>query len=362
MKRLALVAVWCVILTGLAFASRPSFPFETQEIKPLPASRMGWHPQFEKNGDYGESWFSLVQADNGGVLFAMVTITNLGLKTYDGIVDMHYYDPSGKAHYLHKELRREHVTASTKGMDTTVGPARVWGERGTYNLTVNDPEMSITLETKAWLPPVMFGDGAVRFDENKSSEWFLGITVPYGRTSGEVKIGDKSFNLAGFVYSDHGYATIKMPDFVSQWRTLRVYKGKHAIVLHDMLFTKKFGEKRHSFGLFTVDGKTMLPIRELEFTPTAQRKHASGYDVPTSYTVSFKAGDYSVSGKVAEGRFLDGLDVLGQVSWPVRVLIKAFYANPFMFRSQMNYELTVTGPEGAAETLTGRTVVESNVF
>jgi hypothetical protein len=361
-KKVAMVMMWCLLLTGVVLAAKPFFAFDTTVIKPVPTRAQAWHPQFEKDSDYGESWFSMVQADSGAVLFAMVTITNLGLKTFDGIIDVNFYDPAGKAHYFHKELKRDSVTASTAAMDTTVGPARVWGGKGQYHLTLTDDAMSIKLDVASWLPTAMFGDGAVRFFSDKSAEWTLGMTVPYGRSTGELTTGGRTFNLAGYVYSDHGYATIKMPDFVRTWRTLRAYKGKRAIVMHDLFFTKKFDEKELAFGVFTADGKTMLPMREISFKPTAFRKDKSKYDVPTAYDLSFKAGDYTVSGKVNEKRFLDGVDVLGQVSWPVRVLIKAFYANPFMFRSTMTYELSITAADGTVENLSGSTVVESNVF
>ena len=197
----------------------------------------------------------------------------------------------------------------------------------------------------------MFGDGQMKFYKDKSAEWALGINVPYGHSSGKITVGGKTYDLTGNVYSDHGWATIKMPDFVSEWRTLRVYNGAKSIVLHQQFLTKTFGGVEQAFGLFSADGKTMLPLTAVNLKPSASEKHKTGYQRPTAFNFSAKAGKYTIAGSMKESRFLDAIDVLAQVTWPVRVLIKAFYANPHLFRHITTYDFTITGPDGKTESL-----------
>ena len=349
-------------LCSAAHAAKPVFPFGTHVIETVPAAFQAWHPAFEKNNDYAEVWFMMVHADDGAVLFASLMITNLGLKTFDGIIDVQFYAADGSKYYLHKELRRDEVKASTTKMDVTIEEARVWSDEAGYHLRLRYKEMSIDLDIVNKMPSVLFGNGKVSFFQDKSAEWALGINVPYGKASGKLDAGGRLYSLRGNAYHDHGYATIKTPDFVREWRTLRIYKGDIGLALHHQFLTKRFGNGDHRFGVFSVDGKTNMPLYDIELRPTAVRKHKTGYKIPTAYTFSAKAKGYTITGQLEEARFLDDVDVLGQVSWAARMLIKAFYAAPYMFRSVFDYELDIVGPDNRKTKIKGRSVVESNSF
>jgi hypothetical protein len=349
-------------LCSAADAAEPVFPFETQVIHTVPAASQAWHSAFERNKDYAEVWFMMVDADDGAVLFASLMITNLGLKTFGGIIDMQFYPADGSKHYLHKELNRDRVKASTTKMDVTIEKARVWRDQAGYHLRLRYEEMDIDLDIVNKMPSVLFGNGKVSFFEDKSAEWGLGIDVPYGKASGNLEAGGKLYSLKGNAYQDHGYATIKTPDFVREWRTLRIYKGDIGLALHHQLLTKRFGGRDHRFGVFSADGKTNMPLYGIELEPTAVRKHRTGYEIPTAYALFAKAEGYTITGQLEEARFLDDVDVLGQVSWPVRMLIKAFYADPYIFRSVFDYDLDIIGPDNRKTTIEGQSVVESNSF
>ncbi|RJO65072.1 MAG: hypothetical protein C4523_16825 [Myxococcales bacterium] len=360
---------WVAVLASLVLlpqsllAAEPFFDFQPPEGKAdIPAAFQAWHSGFEKNKDYGESWFFLAKTDQGGVLFAMLSITNLGLRTFDTTCDIQFYPLKGDPLVYHKELKREDIKASTTQMDVKIGGARAWGGGMAYHFTLDEPEMKVSLDIDNVLPPYRFGDGSVKFYADKSAEWTLGLNVPKGRSKGQITAGGKTYDLAGYGYSDHGWTTVKLPSVIQKWYTLRIYDKKFGIVLHDLYLAKKFGSKQIRLGVFGVDNQIAGGMRDFQYTPTKWRKHKAGYQIPTAFDVSFKAGDYAVTGTVAEVKFLDAVEVLAQVTFPVRIVIQAFYSNPYMYRYLGRYDLDVTDKAGQKEHISGVGLVEANFF
>lgn len=363
MKKLILMLMFLFVMLNVSHAAEKFTSFEGKNTVNIPDAFKAWHNKFENNKDYGESWFFMVQTDDGGVLFALATITNLGLRTFDGIVDAQFYTPDGKNYSLHSENKRDSIKASTDKMDVKIGKTRTWGSGSNYHFTTSEKDMQIKLDVTNVLPSYMFGNGTVHFFEDRSSEWSIGINTTRGKSSGQLTVGGKTYSLKGRAYHDHGWATIKMPEAFSKWFALRIYDPKYTLVLHKQFLTKKFGSGRHTFGYFGTNEKLIGSTRNFAFDLTNVRKDKkSGYSMPTAFKVSVKTGGYTVTGTVKESRFLESIDVLGQVSWPVRIVIKAFYSKPYMHRYIAQYELDITDNEGKTEHISGQGVVEANFF
>jgi hypothetical protein len=361
MKKL-LLAMMFLALTVPALAAEPMFVFEKAATSAVPPDFQAWHSQFEKNGDYGDSWFFYAQTDEGGALFAMLAVTNLGLSTYMTSIDVQYYAPDGKRHAVHKEYARDVLTASSKEMDTKVAKNRVWGGGNTYHYQLDEPEMKLLLNLENVLPSYKFGDGAVKFYNDKSAEWTLGINCPRAVSSGTLEAGGKTYNMKGRGYHDHGWATIKLPSFIKKWFTVRIFHDKYTVVFHHQYITPKFGGGNIKFGFFGTENAIITPLRDFIYEPKSYRPDTSPYKIPTELEIAFEGNGWKVSGNIVEEKFLESIDVLGQVSWPVRMLIKAFYTNPFLIRYMGHYELDVTGPEGKTERIKGTALIESNYY
>ncbi len=364
MKTFLLILLQLVLFISVAHAEKPIYVFEPGGGNTnLSDEFLAWHPQFEDNGDYGESWFFLIQTDDGGALFAMISITNLGIRTFDGRIDAQFYAPDGQTYRMYSENKRDAINASNKKMDIKVGKAHAWGGGRSYHMTVDEDDMKFKFDVKNNLPPYTFGKGKVDFYEDRSAEWSIGLNTPRGRASGSITVKGKTYDLAGNAYHDHGWSTIKMPDAFSKWYTVRLYHEKYSLVMHQQFLNKKFGGKINRFGVFGTNDKLKGSMRNFSLKTTKKRKDStSKYNIPVAFDVSFKTGKYSVKGKIAEERFLDSIDVLGQVSWPIRVVIKAFYSKPYLHRYWGRYELDVTGPDGKTEHISGLGIIEANYF
>ena len=191
----------------------------------------------------------------------------------------------------------------------------------------------------------------------------MAIDTPAGKTSGRLKVGGRTFDLAGYGYHDHGWSTIKLPTFLGRWYNLRVYGSKYSIVLHKLYMTEDFGKGHVKYGLVGVDGSIAGLTRRFTYRPVRWRKEKeSGEKIPTRFEVRIRTGGKTITGFVTEARFLDSLDLLSEVSWPVRMAIKAFYASPYLIRYLGAYELDVTDRDGNSEHISGIGVVETNGY
>jgi len=348
----------------LAVSARASEPVhtwgETSE-RGVPPSFQAWHANFEHVGDYGESWLFIVQNPDGGAVFVLLAVTNLGLRTFDGTVDVQLYTADGRGFSAHHEYRRDAIEGSTEKMDITIGGAHAWGGGDAYHLVIDEPDVKLRLDLANELPSFRFGDGKVTFYADRSAEWTQAINVPRGKATGSVTIGGLTVAIDGVGFNDHGWATIKLPTFLTQWTSLRVFDPRYTLVLHSQRFTEKFGGGDNKFGLLGAGDRLVGSTTSFVLDPSRPRP-VEGGQMPTRLDVAVETGGYQVVGTITELRFQQSIDVLGSISLPVRVAIKAFYSAPYLMRYAARYDLDVTDDKGVTEHITGECLVEVDVY
>jgi hypothetical protein len=367
LRTAARIAGCCLLLASFAGqgggSNEPLFVFENGTENVIDAKAQQWHTQFEQNGDYWESWYFIAQMHDGGVLFAVASITNLGLRTFEGICDLSYHPPEGKTVSFHREFPRKEIRAAPDKLDLAIGTCRVSGHGRTTEFAVSDPEIDLQLAFAGTLPPYQFGNGTVYFHADRSAQWTLGITAPRAKVSGELRTHGMRLRLAGNGYHDHSWSTIKVPSMLRRWYTLRIFDRKYTPILHDQRFTDSFGGGENQFALLGVEDKIVAAPRAFSYVARKwHRDEASGLEIPTEFSLELSSNGYTVRGAVREQRLLESIDVLEHISWPIRILIKAFYAKPRLVRYIARYDLDITSPRGATEHISGTAPVEVNDY
>lgn len=364
MKHILLIIFACCLLNAPQAlpAINPFYAFEDKEGSVLEAASRGWHQEYEDNEDYGEIWFFMAQTKEGGVLFASLSITNLGLRTYDGTCSVQFYSPDGETYRLHKEYRRKDISGDGERLDVTIGPNRVWNSGDIYHLDINEKDFRLSMTFESKLPAFEFGNGRVFFYEDRSAVLGIGFHAPKADVRGTLAVEGRSFNLEGYGYHDHSWTTIKIPTFAKEWYTLRLYDQGISIVLHQIYLTDEFGGGLLRFGMIGNNGR-LLATRDFHYEPLKWREEEkSAFNMPIEFEVFVNAGVYTLSGRVREEKFLDSIDVLKSVSWPVRAAIKAFYTDPFLLRYLANCEIEVRLDNGEKKSISALGVVEANVY
>ncbi len=350
----------CLIVSFAAIAAEPISLFEPDGTRGVDGEWQRWHPEFEDVADYGESWFYVARTDDGGALFVMFSITNLGLSTFSSSVDLQYYAPDGRKWNLHHEYDRDDISAAPDRQDITIGPCRTWGGGNAYHVTIDEDDVKLDFHLANELPPYKFGSGKVLFYADQSKEYTLGVSAPRAVSSGTVSFGSTTFDLAGHGYHDHGWATIKMPSFIKEWYALRMFDEDYTLVLHRQFLQPKFGGGENKFGLLGHDGKIVGSTRNFWLRGTEFREE-SGHRLPTELQVLVNTGGYQVEGTITELRYQESIDVLGRISFPVRMAIKAFYSDPWFLRYMGQCELDIT-KDGVTEHVSHECLVEIDYY
>jgi hypothetical protein len=187
--------------------------------------------------------------------------------------------------------------------------------------------------------------------------------APRATVTGTLKANDLSIALAGNGYYDHNWSTIKLPAMLKRWLTLRVFDPKYTLILHDQHLTDTFGGGTNRFALLGSSNTLIGSVSTFSYTPRRWRQdHSSGFDIPTELSLEITTAGYAVKGTIQEYRHLDSIDALAHLSWPVRVMIQAFYAKPYFIRYLVRYELDITSTEGATEHISGIAPAEAVYF
>jgi hypothetical protein len=340
---------------------KPFFAFEKTHDEFDTTSR-NWHREYEKNNSYAESWFFLVQTQQETVLFVTLSVTNLGIRTFDAVCDVRFYASNGDQYGTYAQYRRKDVSGARNKLDLTIGPNQLVHMDRTYRLSIaeNDLQLDLTLENV--LPEFQFGNGRVLFYEDRSAEWNIRFDAPRAVAKGILTVADKTFSLDGDGYHDHVWSSIKLPTFAKKWYTLRLYDERFTIILHQIHLADTFGGGKICAGIIG-DNNRLIPFRTYCYNPLKWRKDAtSGLQIPEELALSIRTKEYTVEGTVKEVRFLESVEVLSRLSWSIRTAVKVFYSKPYLIRYQAQCDINLIDNSGVRYPISGLGVVGANYY
>lgn len=339
-----------------ARAAEPVQAFDGPTTSGIPIDFMRFH-NLEKSKNYGESWYFFVQNDDGAIFFASLAVTNLGLHTFDSTLNATFVPPGGKPIKVHKEFSRKQLKASSSAYDVQIGPDRAWGAPPEYHLTIDEKEFKADLTLQADLPPFRRGDGLVRIGKGGArGEYGYGINAPRARARGTVTTGGTTYTLAGAGYHDHSWQTLKLTDIVRKTVSLRLWNGALTLDLQDHYLKDASGSGRIQVGLVGRDGKIIATSGAYALTLSEMKKiKGSPYEYPGRMELDFSAGPVRITGTLTVAEPFQSLDMLQDLSWPVRMAVRAFYGRPWIYRMRARYDLTVT-IDGKSEKIQGEAI------
>lgn len=339
-----------------ARAAEPIRVYEGPAAPGIPIEFMRFH-NLEKAKNYGESWYFFVQNDDGAIFFASLAVTNLGLHTFDSTLNATFVPPGGKPVKIHKEFGRKELKASATDYDVQIGRDRAWGAPPEYHLTIDEKEMKADVTLSAGLPAFRRGDGLVRVGKGGArGEYGYGINAPCARASGTVTVGGTAYTLAGAGYHDHSWQTLKMTDIARKTVSLRLWHGGLTLDFQDHYLKDGYGGGKVQVGLVGRDGKIIAELGAYALTLSDMKKvKGSPYEYPGRMELDFNAGGVRAAGTLTVDEPFQSLDMLADLSWPVRMAVRAFYGRPWVYRMRAHYELTVT-IDGKSEKIQGEAI------
>ena len=279
------------------------------------------------------------------------------------MLELRYHPKQGPVVTLFEEHHRDELVAASDRLDIRVGRHRIWTEGTSIRVKLDGDSLKTDFTFHPALPPHQFGNGRIDLYADRSAQWAYAIMAPRAQVEGRLTTNGKAYDLAGVGFHDRNLATIKMPTFLNRWFTLWIFADEHTLVLHELRLGDRFGNVQVGAALLGSNDRTLAEARNLTFKPTKSRTDPeSGYALPTTLDIAFSASGYSVTGTLREARFLESIDVLGQISWPVRTVIKALYTKPYLVRYVADYDLDVKAPDGTSKKISGLGLFEVNYY
>lgn len=321
----------------------------------MPIEFLRWQA-LENESDYGENWSFFVQQKDGSNFYGTFTITNVGFHTYDLYVNMGFADAAGKLTKIHKEYRRDKLKASKEVFDVAIADNRAWGAPPEIHLKMNEDNMKADLTFISELPPYRLGDGKIRFDKNSNKEHAYGINMPRARATGTIAIGDTKYPIDGVGFSDHEWQTAKVTDFSRGGVFVLLWHEDVTIILQNNYLKGDNADKKMQIGLVGKAGKIVAESQSFKMDVTSKTKDkSSGYEWPEVIAVDFESNGVKVIGTLKTVEVVQNMDMLAELSWPIRFFIRTFVSNPWLRRMWANYDLNVT-INGKTRHITGKTI------
>lgn len=321
----------------------------------MPIEFLRWQA-LENESDYGENWSFFVQQKDGSNFYGTFTVTNVGFHTYDCYVNLGFADAAGKLTKIHKEYGRDKLKASKNVFDVAIAGNRAWGAPPEIHLKMNEDNVKANLTFISELPPYRLGDGKIILDKKDKKVDAYGINMPRAHATGTVSVGDQNYAIDGIGFSDHEWQTAKVTNFLRGGIYLLIWHDDLTIILQDTYLKGDDAGKKLQLGIVGKSGKIVAESQHYAMDVTRKAKDkSSGYEWPEAIAVNFDANNVKVTGTLQTVAVVQNMDMLAELSWPIRFFIRTFVSNPWLRRMWANYDLNVT-IDGKTRHIAGKTI------
>ena len=333
---------------GAVFAGESMTYFSSATSSFTNLDKSSYEYQVNEAPGYGESFYFSAFDDKGNVVTALVSMTNYNpFNKGMGSFDMHWVE-GGKVRVVHQEFNADEIKqgnnqGTTFGKYSFINPGISNTEiyyRG-EDTEGNAVEIKVNMEHTE--PGVQSGDSNLYFGEGLADYWGLKIIAPSGNARASLTTKDgKTSTLNLKAYLDHGKATAKVPDFSDHWYRLHFISDKWTIGMHEITTESELGDRKPQI-LYVGKNKQALGLfADWEYREDGFKAHPeSPYEIPTGWRLKLERDDLKISGTVKVKKEVMAIDVLGSVSWAVRMLVKAFYSNAWQHFLLVEVELDI---------------------
>jgi len=308
---------------------------------------------------YGESFYFSAFDENENVVTALVSITNYNpFNSGMGSFDIHWVE-NGQVRVIHEEfdadeIKLNHKQGSYFGKFSYIKPGVNSTEIFYRGKDTKGEWVEIKIDMKHSEPGAQSGDSNLYFDAQTTAYWGLKILAPHGNATATLKTGTgKKAKLELNAYLDHGKATVKVPDFSDHWYRLHFFADNWTIDLHEITTESYFGSRKPQIMYVSKNKQPLGVFADWEYKEVGFREHTdSPYDLPTGWSLKLEQDDLKITGSITVKKTMMAIDVLESLSWPVRLLVKAFYSNAWQHFLLVDVELVIEH-EGVVEKVKG---------
>ncbi len=168
---------------------------------------------------------------------------------------------------------------------------------------------------------------------------------------GRLKYDGKWHELTGFGAVEHFATNHGLEKFSRIWHRVRVMTDGVSLVLGGFAPSEDYS--RGVYFLFLTEGDRVLHVSNRVKLKTVRRSRhtGSGYRVPAVIEVTVDDPALKLKGRIARKGLIGEFDVLSQLNPIFRLIVRTFFANPWVFRNRSAVEVRWSLNGGAERTL-----------
>jgi hypothetical protein len=342
------------------------FPSTTEGFSNLDQTAYEYTPN--KADGYGESFYLNAFDKHGNVVTALISMTNYNpFNKGMGSFDINWVEDNNIRTVHHEfdrdEIKKDPTKGTAFGQYSYIKVAPDNTEIYYQGEDTNGEPVDIRINVEHSEAGAQSGDGNLYIGVEKKNYWGLKMIAPRGKVIAQLKTESNTsstLNLEG--YLDHGNATAKVPDFSDHWYRLIFFSENWTIGLHEITPKFQFGPKKPQMLYVAKNNKAIGMFADWHYLDKGFKEHQdSPYEPPTSWELNLERDDIKINGTVKVSKEALAIDVLGSVSWAVRMLVKAFYSNAWQHYLIVDVDLTIE-QDGVIENVKGKGMATAEYY
>jgi hypothetical protein len=341
MKKTVLVGILMLFAaTAVAAGKLQVYPGAWSAVSP---ADLAVHPL--KKEAYTESWFFMVQAPSDVWLFVHFGISNLQpLSDFDGVVETTVLR-NGKVTFVKDKLSSGKLKYSQTGLDVTMGKNTLKAGPDGWLMHVDQDGVKLDATFK----PMVAGVKPGRSLYPGGEYYELQIAAPRAEASGTLTLDGKPLPVQGSAYFDHSIQDFPAHKMADRLYSFRGFNGADGVNFLSFQAPKDLGGS---------EMPTLVLIKGDQVVAKTAVVHMAGtqpvsdddndYSYPTQWSFEGKDGDAPVTGSITLGKRLHSQNAAEDFNMFERTLIKAFVANPILYRHTGTFNFSLAGKTPAS--------------
>ncbi|KAI8805910.1 oxidative stress survival, Svf1-like protein [Cladochytrium replicatum] len=210
---------------------------------------------------------------------------------------------------------------------------------GFFHVVVQDaPELIVDFKFEPIDRGFQVGDGMMSFKDEKEAGHVISRFFPMAKVKGSMLTGGQHSDLEGSGLFVHALQC--NPQCCSRWNFVNFQNEKDSIMLYQFELPDGYGYTKSlaSRGSLVLNNKTVaVTIDNCAKLVETQYDSFSGYQIPTLMDItwsgkSFDGEDVKIHMNFQPQQLRDKLDILGEITYLLRVLIQTFITKPFVYQ------------------------------
>lgn len=293
---------------------------------------------------YTESWTTILQSDQGHVLYVNFMYTNIGVTSGRAAVSVNLTMPGGQGKPYGWEYDQDDYQEDFDTGQIRIGPhsLTLQGKTARYKVEASDLRLNLTLN--GWTGGVKFHDGTICVDDG-CEEWVKSFFhIPRGDFEGEMFVGGQRIRLKGSGYLDHMVNNQMSSKWSSHWWTTRYFAPDHTVAFWSFKTRKDRGGETVVRMVLTDRTRVLATTDAVSLKADDEVKDAAGkvHSYATRYTLAVERPKVTLTGTFTAKRLHDRDAVLERLPWAQRTIAQAVAGNPVIYRSEGAPDLVLT--------------------